>query len=61
LLFKYKLTINLSVGSKIPVVATPFVFTSTGVVLFVSHPKGAGSDVNNNVVIPPVEYLETVK
>jgi hypothetical protein len=61
LLFKYKLTINLSDGSKTVVVATPFVLTSTGVVLLVSQPNGAGSDVNNNVVVPPVVYCDTVK
>jgi hypothetical protein len=37
-LFTYKLTIILSEGSKIAVVATPLVFVSTGVVLFVSQP-----------------------
>jgi hypothetical protein len=46
---------------KTAVVATPFVLTSTGVVLFVSQPTGAGSDVNNKVVVPPVEYFDTVK
>jgi hypothetical protein len=61
LLFKYKLTINLSDGTNTAVVATPLVLTSTGVVLFVSQPKGAGSDVNNNVVVPPVVYFDTVK
>jgi hypothetical protein len=60
-LFKYKLQINLSVGSKIAVVAKPFDFTSTGVVLFPDHPIGVGSDVNNKVVIPPVVYLDIVK
>ena len=61
MLFTYKLTINLSDGTKIAVVATPFVLTSTGVVLFVSQPIGAGSDVNNVVVVPPVVYFDTVK
>ena len=61
MLFTYKLTINLSDGSKIAVVATPFVLISTGVVLFVSQPIGAGSDVNNVVVVPPVVYFDTVK
>ena len=55
------MTINLSVVVKTAVVANPFVLTSTGVVLFVSQPTGAGSDVNNKVVVPPVEYFDTVK
>jgi hypothetical protein len=61
LLLTYKLTIILSVGSNIAVVATPFVLVSTGVVLFVSHPICTVLLVNNNVVVPPVVYFETVK
>jgi hypothetical protein len=60
LLFKNKLTINRSVGSKTVVVATPFVLTSTGVVLLLLQPNAAESDVNNKVVIPPVVYFDTV-
>ena len=61
MLFKYKLTINLSEGTNIAVVARPSAFTSTGVVLFVSQPKGSIPDVNNNVVVPPEVYFDTVK
>jgi hypothetical protein len=61
LLFKYNLTTNLSVRLRIADVAKPLVLTSTGVVLFVSHPNGAISDVNNNVSVPPVVLSVTVK
>jgi hypothetical protein len=55
------LTINLSDGTNVAVVATPFDLISTGVVLFVSQPNLVGSDVNNKVVVPPVVYFDTVK
>ena len=40
---------------------TPFVFTSTGVVLFVFQPISAESEVNNNVSVPPVSLFVIVK
>ena len=61
MLFRYKLTTNLSDRVKIAVVATPFALTSTGVVLLLFHPNATVSDVNNSVVVPPVVYFETVK
>jgi hypothetical protein len=59
-LFRYRLSINLSVKFREAVVATAFAFTSTGVVLFTDHPIATVSEVNNNVVVVP-SYLDTVK
>ena len=44
----------LSEVANTAVVATEFIFISTGFVLFRSHPIGAASDVNNVVFVPPV-------
>jgi hypothetical protein len=51
----------LSVISKAALVAIAFSLISTGVVLLLSHPSSTGSLVNNNVLLPPVEFtLDTV-
>jgi len=52
----------LSVRSNAADVTTAFILVSTGVVLSVSQPICTLSDVNNNVLLPPVEFtLDTVK
>jgi hypothetical protein len=42
-------------------VATPFVFTSTGIVLLVFQPIATLSEVNNKVSTLPVVLFDTVK
>ncbi len=54
-------TTILSVISNVELVTTEFSLISTGVVLLLSHPSSTGSLVNNNVLLPPVEFtLDTV-
>jgi len=51
----------LSVVSNAAFVAIALILISTGVVLSVSHPIAVSEDVNNNVLLPPVEFtLDTV-
>ena len=61
LLLTYMSTTILSVISKAALVAIAFSLISTGVVLLLNHPSSTGSLVNNNVLLPPVEFtLDTV-
>jgi len=54
-------TTSLSVVSNAAFVAIALILISTGVVLSVSHPIWTASDVNNSVLVPPVEFtLDTV-
>jgi hypothetical protein len=51
----------LSEISNAALVTIALILISTGVVLFVSHPICVGDDVNNSVLLPPVEFtLDTV-
>jgi len=49
----------LSVVANTAVVASAFIFISTGVVLLPDQPTSTTSEVNNVVFVPPVEYSET--
>jgi hypothetical protein len=49
----------LSVVANTAVVASAFIFISTGVVLLLLQPTSTGSEVNNVVFVPPIVYLET--
>ena len=55
------LTKILSEGTSIAVVATPFDFVSTGVVLLVSQPICTVLPVNKSVMVPPELYFDTTK
>jgi len=61
LLLTYMSITILSVISNAELVTIAFSLISTGVVLLLSHPSSTGSLVNNNVLLPPVEFtLDTV-
>ena len=61
LLLTYISTTILSVRSNVAFVATALSLISTGVVLLFNHPSSTGSEVNNKVLPPPVEFtLDTV-
>jgi len=61
LLFTYISTIILSVTPNTAVVASAFILISTGDVLLFCQPIATASDVNSVVLVPPVEYLDTIK
>jgi len=60
-LFAYIFTTILSDNVSGAVVARAFILISTGFVLLVSQPINVESEVNNNVSVPPVIRLLTVK